>query len=154
MRLSINSRLNDFRLFLSRIEQKDVPEDVKSSLYKFSAIRLCGHLEQCVKIVILERIKSRAHPKLISYVKSNFKSGANLRCTDIVDLLNRFDIVWGKNLESFVKKRPDIKEAIESIYSIRNPIAHGTDASLGRKTLSNYFLLIEELIEEVIISTE
>lgn len=150
MKIEIDARFNEFKDFLKRIEEKDVPDDIRTSLYKFSSIRLCGHLEQCIKIIILSRIKSKAHPKLISYVKSNLRGGQNLKCNDIVELLMRFDNNWGKNLKIFLSDRQDIVEAVNSIYSIRNPLAHGSQAYMTGITLNEYFILTEKLVEAII----
>ena len=154
MKLAIESRLKSLRSFTERIESDDVPEDIRGSLYRFSAVRLCGHLEQCVQIIILERLSGRGHPKLLNFVKSHFKKGQNLKCGDIIQLLYRFDSEWGANLKGFIDSRPDIDDAISSAYGIRNPIAHGAQASLGWKRLQELQYLVEELVDGIIDATQ
>ena len=153
MKLVLQSRTEAVEAFILRVMKDDVPEDIQGHLFRYGAVLLCGHLEQCVKIVIMERLKSRAHPKIINFVKSYFNQGHNLDCQQIKALLDRFDGNWGKEFDLFVKANDEVKEGISSAYSVRNPIAHGSMASLGGTRLKELFAIVQRLIEGVEAAT-
>ena len=153
MQHAINAREKKIETYLVRLKEKDVPEDVASDLCRFGAISVCGHLEQCVQIIILERLSPRAHHRVINFVKSYFKKGQNMKCSEIVALLERFDTTWCSKLKVFLEENNDVTSAVESLYAIRNPLAHGTSGSIGDNNLKQYFELIKKLTKAMIQAT-
>jgi hypothetical protein len=151
--ISIETREIALSNYIVRAKRSDVPADVQSYLFRHGAILVCGHVEQCVKLIILERLKNKAHPKIINFVKSHFNHGHNLDCNAIKSLLDRFETNWGKAFEKFIHDNDDIKEGIASAYSVRNPIAHGGTASLGDARLTELFNISKRLIEGVVKCT-
>lgn len=154
MQHAIASREEALDKFVARISGKDVPEDVQDELCKFGAIRLCGHIEQCVKIIVLHRLSPRAQPQVISYIKSDFEQGRNLKCDRIVGLLARFDKNWAKKFEVFLEASPDIVEGVSSAYSIRNPLAHGSTGGIGLKRLNELNDISKRLLQGIVAATE
>lgn len=153
MRDQIASREANFRGFLERIERDDVPKDVQGELFRFGAILLCGHVEQCVKIIVMDRLSHRAQPRVLNFIRSYFGYGSNLDCSAIISLLDRFEPAWGTKFQKWVDQNEDVKEGIASAYGVRNPLAHGSSASLGGARLRELFLASQRLVEAVVDST-
>jgi hypothetical protein len=153
MQLAIKSREESLNSFIDRAVSPDVPQEIQGHLYRYGAILVCGNIEQCIKLILLDRLTNRAHKRVINFVKNYLDRGQNLDCKSIEDLLNRFEPAWGKALKDFVDSNNDIKEGISSAYSVRNPIAHGSPASLGSARLREIFDISKRLIEGVIQAT-
>jgi hypothetical protein len=153
MQHAITARETKIDTYLARLKEKDVPEDIASDLCRFGAIAVCGHLEQCVQIIILERLSPRAHHRVINFVKSYFKKGRNMKCSDIVALFERFDTGWGAKLKAFLEAHDEVVSAVESLYAIRNPLAHGASSSIGDSNLKRYFESVKSLTQAMIQAT-
>ena len=154
MRDQIANRELRFDQFLDRIDAADVPDEIRTDLYRFGAILLCGHIEQCVKIIILDRLDRRADPRILNFVRSFFERGANLDCSSIKSLLERFEPQWGKKFEEFVAANDDVKVGIASAYGVRNPLAHGSASSLGGARLRELYAVAKRLVEAVVDATQ
>lgn len=154
MRLPINSRETALNGFILRCSAVDVPEDVRSSMRVFCVVQLCGYIERSVEIVILARIESRAHPKLIEFVKSYFKKGTNFRCSVIKSFLERFDTGWARNYQDFMDKNDDVVELVNSAYTLRNQAAHGSSVNLSNTRLNELFEGAKRAIQAAIDSTQ
>lgn len=154
MRHAIDSRLRKIDTFFASISKGDVPEELQSVLCQFGTVLVCGLVERSVEIIITERLRTHAHPKVISFIKSNFKRGRNQNCEAISELLGRFDADWRHQFEVLIQSCPRAKLAIDSGYEIRNSVAHGGTHSLGVKRLAEIYAGCKELIEILIQSTE
>lgn len=153
MRLAIDSREAVLQKFIDRCAAADVPEEVAAQLQVFGVVQICGYIERSMKIIILERLKKKAHPRVIEFIKSYFKYGTNFRCGPIKDFLDRFDTDWGRSFERFVSANDDVKEAVAAAYELRNRAAHGNAVQLGQKRLQEFFEQAKKLIDAVCKAT-
>lgn len=153
MQHAIDSRETKIERYPSRLQSNDVPDDIVAELCRFGAISVCGHLERCVQIIILERLSPRAHHRVVNFVKSDLKRGRNFKCPDIVGFFGRFETSRAKKLESYLKENDQVVSAVESLYSIRNPLAHGASSSIGVTSLKSYFSSVRELTKAMVLAT-
>jgi hypothetical protein len=82
-------------------------------------------------LIVMEKISRRAHPRVQNFIRGHFKIGTNYTCEAIAQLLERFDLGWGRQFRAFVRARDDLVEALRSAYDLRNSIAHGGIGSRG-----------------------
>jgi len=147
--LGVKSRTDALKGYVQRVTDPNIPGQIASDLFKFGAIMTCGTVERCVEVIILERLSKKAHPKVLSFIKSHFKKGTNYDCEAILELLGRFDEKWRSELEAYLIQNPSLGASLTSCYAVRNPIAHGASASLGgarlKKISDDAILLIEAL---------
>lgn len=147
--LGVRSRTDALRKYVQRVTDPSIPSQIASDLFKFGAVMTCGTVERCVEVIILERLAKKAHPKVLSFVKSHFKRGTNYDCDAILELLGRFDEKWRSDFETYLVQNPALGASLTSCYAVRNPIAHGASASLGgarlKKLADDAILLIEAL---------
>lgn len=147
MNLAISSRLQALRDFVSKANRRDLEPETASYLVKLGAVLACGTVERCVEIIVLDRLAHRAHPRVLSFIRSYFQRGTNYDCEAIEQLLARFDPIWADEFKIFVRDNSAIKEAVSSCYSVRNSVAHGGTQSMGGATLKDYSEKIIALVE-------
>jgi HEPN superfamily RiboL-PSP-like protein len=134
MRQELDSRFRAIEEFVEYSCSAGVPEQVQSYLFRFGTVLICGNIERSVEIIVLSRLKHRAHPRVLSFIKSHFLRGTNLDCAAVEQLLNRFDSGWYRSFCKFIEENPDVKEGISSCYSVRNSVAHGGHVGWKRTT--------------------
>ena len=154
MKIQIDSRLIQLTEFVHASCKDDVPEKVQGQLFRFGSVLVCGCIERSIEIIIIERLRHRAHERVLNFVRSHFKSGRNFDCKAIQELLGRFDRNWAKKFEVFLKDNPDMSERISSCYSVRNSVAHGGASSMGSKTLREMIEVCHRLVDGVIEATK
>ena len=154
MQIVLQSRLEKLELFVSRAINEKLPADIQSSLFKFGTVLICGYIERSVEIIILERLSSRAQPRVLNFIKSHFKKGPKLDCAAIEQLLLRFDTGWAENFAQLVNGSTVSKDGVTSCYSVRNSVAHGGPNSTGSEALKQYLEAAKQVVEFVISATK
>ena len=153
MRHSIDSRVRRLDAFFQRARNPDLTDEIRSDLARLGVVLVCGFVERCVEVVILDRLSSRAHPRVNSFIKSHFRRGTNYDCEAICQLLERFDLNWSRRLRGALASRNDIAEALSSAYTLRNSIAHGGDQHRGLKGVEDLYIDAKQLVEAMILAT-
>src|SRR5215211_493083 len=133
MQFQLDTRYNAVEAFVTEASTADVPERIQSYLFRFGMVLICGNVERSIEIIILDRLASKAHPRILSFVKTHFQRGTDFDCAAVEQLLQRFDPDWYRAFSAFVESNPDIKEGISSCYVVRNSVAHGGTMSVGKK---------------------
>lgn len=153
MQLQLDNRAKAVATFISRCSDKSLAPEFQSELCRFGTVLICGNLERSLEIIVLDRLISKAHPKILTFVKSHFKRGTNYDCAAIGQLLIRFDAEWYRRFEDFVTANSDVKDGISSCYALRNAAAHGGAGNLGLSRLNELFELSRKLISAVVVAT-
>lgn len=153
MQHALDSRTRQIDSFIIRLNAADIPEDIKAALARHGAVLLCGYVERSVEIIVLDRLSRRAHERVIQFVKSHFKRGTNYDCEAICQLLERFDTSWAKKYRKFIETNDAVKEALTSVYTVRNSVAHGGDQSMGARRLADLYVLCKEAVEAMVAAT-
>ena len=99
MRHAIKNRERKLDEFFLRAENV-TDDELKSDLARFGAVLVCGYIERCVEIIVLERLTPRAQPRVLQFIKGHFKRGTNYDCEAICQLLTRFDQHWENKFRS------------------------------------------------------
>ncbi|MER9594548.1 HEPN domain-containing protein [Mesorhizobium sp. M0244] len=137
MGLPIDARFSALEKFVNRACDKKLDEQEASYLCKLGSVLVCGNLERCVEIAVVERLERRSPPQISAFLRNYFKAGRNYDCEQIAQLLHRFDSGWGKLFEGLLTE--SVRSSISSCYAVRNSVAHGGAQSLGQKSLRQYF---------------
>lgn len=130
MRHAIESRERKLDEFFARAKGAG-DDELKSDLARFGTVLVCGYVERCVEVVILNRLTKKAQPRVLDFIKSHFKKGTNYDCEAICQLLMRFDPKWEATFRSMIDKNDQWSMSLASAYSLRNSIAHGGDGNKG-----------------------
>lgn len=118
-------------------------------LCQLASIQICGNIERCVELLILERFDKKVPHQIPEFLKRHFLRGTNYDCDAIHDLLCRFDGAWGKKFDTFVQANSSIRIQISACYGIRNVLAHGGGQGLGYKQVQDYFDASKRLVAEL-----
>jgi RiboL-PSP-HEPN len=128
---AIESRKRQLDAYFSRAAASAISDEIRSDLAKHGIVLICGFVERSVETVIIEKIRQRAHPRVLNFIRGHFKIGNNYNCETIVQLLERFDVGWAAKFRDFLNTRDDLVEALRSAYDLRNSIAHGGTGNRG-----------------------
>jgi hypothetical protein len=120
-------------------EAKGLDEQIASYLAKLGCVQVCGNLERCIELLVVEKVGHAKAPKVTSFLRAYFKRGTNYDCDEISQLLFKFDSAWGSEFANYMTSNLEVKESIASAYAIRNSVAHGGTQSLGPRNLRQYF---------------
>ncbi len=153
MELVLKNRFEKIEKFINQSGTVEVPEEVRSYLFRLGAVLICGNIEQSIKVIIMDRLSKKAQPKVLKFIGSHLDSGRNYKCPEIETLLRRFDETWGNNFHKFIDENPEVKDGVDSCYAIRNSVAHGGTQSIGNQNLKRYFDISEKLMNGIVKAT-
>jgi RiboL-PSP-HEPN len=153
MQFELNARFDAVETFVNEASTANVSERVQSYLFRLGTVLICGNLERSIEIIILERLATRAHPRVLNFVKSHFQRGTNFDCSAVRQLLQRFDPDWYRAFSTFVENNPPVEAGIASCYSVRNSVAHGGAMSVGEKRLKELLQLSRVYIDAIVECT-
>jgi hypothetical protein len=145
--LAIDNRKRQLDAYFTRAIAGALPEEVQSDLAKHRAVLVCGFVERSVEIVVMEKIQHRAQPRVLSFIRGYFKIGRNYDCEAIAQLLDRFDVGWGRKFRDFFKARDDLVQALHSAYDLRNSIAHGGDGNRGLLGVRDLYVSAKAVVD-------
>ena len=106
-----------------------------------------GYIEQAVVALVLEHARDKGAPTLQRFVEQKTKNFTNAKASRVQDLLGSFDPAWQQELEKFLDG--EAKDAINSIVSLRNTIAHGGSVDLTYIRINNYYQQAKRVINQV-----
>ena len=153
MQHAIGSREKKLDEFFQRAKKKVPDDEVVSDLSKLAAVLTCGYVERCVEIVILERLTSRAHTRVLKFIKAHFKRGTNYDCEAMCQLLERFDMDWSERLRHKLAANEQLEASLTSLYVIRNSVAHGGDQNRGLAGIESMYLDCKKIVAALVEAT-
>ncbi len=117
---------------------------------RYLCILISGFLEISIKKIYSEYTKRHSYQLGVSnYVSSKLDRSRNPTVENICELANSFYPKWHAELDQLFSTKSDVKDAVTSIVSNRNKIAHGESVSLSFRALGEYYPRVVELIEFV-----
>jgi len=153
MRHAIDSRIRSLDAFFKRAADPQISDEIRADLARYGAVLVCGFIERSVEVIILERLKSRAHPRVINFVSAWFKKGTNYDCDAICQLFERFDTLWSRRFRDFMDKNARVVSSVDSVYTLRNSIAHGGDQNRGLAGVKSLYADARDVVEAMIVAT-
>lgn len=149
----IGNRERKLDAFFARAK-KVGDDELKSDLARLGAVLVCGYVERCVEVVILNRLTTRAQPRVLQFIKSYFKKGTNYDCEAICHLLIRFDQGWETAFRSKIGKNDQWSTSLASAYNLRNSIAHGGDGNSALQGVETLYKDCKNIVVALIEATK
>jgi hypothetical protein len=112
---------------------------------RYLCVLVSGYLEVAVRDSYTE-YASKGNPALGAFVSKRLERTTNLKAQKCVDLAKSFKKEWGEGLETFLSSNGR-KEALDSLVSIRNGIAHGRSVGITFTTSKQYFSKTTEVVK-------
>ncbi|MBV8581462.1 MAG: hypothetical protein JOZ86_12630 [Candidatus Eremiobacteraeota bacterium] len=121
--------------------------ETKSLLTRYLCVLLSGFIERSVKDAINNYATRKSSPEFVRFVDKRTRRSVNYGAERLIALLSDFDETWENDLRTFLDVRRE--EALNSVKSLRNRIAHGDDVSLGYAQMRDYTNAVYEVIDHV-----
>ena len=123
-------------------------EPLQAHVVQYLCVRVQGLLEQSIQLIYFEHARTRSQPSVASYVGKALKRlPRNLSWDELCQLAGRFDPGWETQLRDFMKQ--EHKDAIRSVLTNRNKIAHGESVSLGLHQLKDWNARITDVVDYI-----
>ncbi|HEX6781840.1 MAG TPA: HEPN domain-containing protein [Solirubrobacterales bacterium] len=122
--------------------------EVQSDYAKYLTIRVLGLVEQVVAEIVLAHVSAQASPPVLSHTTWKMKRFQNPNPQRLIELVGSFDRRWGDSLESALTSSSE-REALGSIRSQRNRIAHGEPTTISLVQVKGYFAEIKSMLNRV-----
>ena len=116
---------------------RDASFKVMNALSNQCAIKCAGLIENGSIDILYQYVEQRGNRKISRYTKKTLASNNSLNCNKIEKILNQFDTQWWPEIvESLGQK---VLDDINSVKTIRDQIAHGSDNGTGLSTVKQYY---------------
>lgn len=121
--------------------------EVQSDYAKYLVIRLGGLVEQVVTEIVLTHVGGQASATVLSHTTWRMKRFQNPDVERVVGLVKSFDRRWGEELDDVISKSE--REALGSVRTQRNRIAHGQPSTVSLVQAKGYFTEIKTMLGRV-----
>jgi len=108
---------------------------------------VAGFIEISIQEILGKYTKDKAAPNVTNYVYSRLKRFTNPNMEDILVLLGSFEAGWRRNTEIVAEGK--LKDAVDSVMALRNPIAHGVDTGISYIRIKEYYQSVLKLVEHI-----
>lgn len=108
------------------IDQTRIQDDLR----RYLCLRCAGFLERLVHDCVLRYLDAKASGPALEFAKSLYRTTPNLNADSFAKLMARFGDDHADRFNTFLT--PTLKDSLNDLASIRNPIAHG-EAAGGQK---------------------
>jgi hypothetical protein len=106
---------------------------------------ISGYLEISIRELLGRYAEQCASKSVSTYVWSQLKFFQNPKMEPTIQLVMSFDSGWGKSLREFVEDERG--DAVNSIVSNRNEIAHGNDVGVTIARLRTWYEKSNEVLD-------
>ena len=98
--------------------------------------------------LVLEHARGKGAPTLLRFVEQRTRTFTNANASRIQEPLGSFDPAWRQELEENVLV-DEWKDAVDSVVSLRNIIAHGGSVGLTYGRIGEYYQRAQHVIDRV-----
>ena len=131
----------------TRVKMLGGDAELQSDFSRYLCILVSGYLETSAKELVLEYSRKCGNASLQRFVDQRTKQFTNAKTEKLKSLLNDFNPDWQSSLEAYVVD--DLKDAVDSIVTLRNKIAHGQSVGLTYQTVSNYYSRVKLVVSYI-----
>lgn len=123
----------------------DIDPQLATFLHRYLCILISSNIDKSIHLIFTEYAARNGSLQLRQYVSKRYARGTNYNAARLTNALSLFDPEWGHKFDQTVSST-DLKEKLDSIYGIRNSIAHGEQVNVSRPSLNGYFDAHERII--------
>jgi hypothetical protein len=110
-------------------------------------VLVSGYLEKSVAELVLDHARRSGGPTLQRFVERKTRRFANANSRRLLDLLGSFHPDWRRDLEAFMAD--DVKDAVDSVVSLRHTIAHGGTVGVTYQRIGEYYSRVKKVVGKV-----
>jgi hypothetical protein len=119
--------------------------EVQADLARLACVQLSGFIEHVLYDLILAWACNRADSRIQLYLEKELERFQNPKSEKIAQLLGRFDDQWKREYEALANR-----DAIDSVVSLRNSIAHGENTGVSLAAVKDYLSRIRPIVDWLI----
>jgi len=142
----LESQLDATFLRIRAIES-GVDIEVQSDFARYLCVLVSGYLEKAVAELVLDHARRSGGPTLQRFVEYKTRRFTNANSRRLLDLLGSFHPDWRRELEAFMVD--DIKDAVDSVVSLRHRIAHGGTVGVTYQRIGGYYERVKKVVGRV-----
>lgn len=131
-----------------RVKGVDYDPELQSDFAKYLCVLVSGYIERAIVELVLEHVRGKQAPTLLRFVEQRTRTFTNANASRIQDLLGSFDPAWRQELEENVLV-DEWKDAVDSVVSLRNTIAHGRSVGLTYGGIREYYRRVQHVIDQI-----
>ena len=131
----------------TRAEQVGSDLELQSDFARYLCILVSGYLEKAITALVLEHSARKSAPSVQRFVESQTRRLTNVNSQRLKELLGSFDPDWQQDLDTFLVD--ERKDAVDSVVSLRNSIAHGQSVGITYIRVLRYYEQIQKVIDHV-----
>lgn len=120
---------------------------IKAYLTYYLCIRVSGFIEDCVRSIFSDYADANSQNAVTTFVVEKLRKFPNPTWSAIVSLAKDFNDNWSVQLKANVSKT--YSDAVDTIVSNRNIIAHGGTSSITLSELKTYYKNVLNVIDEL-----
>lgn len=132
-----NQKRIDSLIMLMEAAAPLVDMKVQSVFASHLVILASGHIEISVREVLGEYALRRANPTVQQFVLKSLERENSLNCEKINKVLDKFDKHWKESVSGATTVSE--REAVDSLKTLRDQIAHGKQNGTGYITVKGYY---------------
>jgi hypothetical protein len=121
--------------------------ETQADFARYLCILVSGFLEQSVAELVLEHARKNGGPTLQRHVEHNTRRFTNANAQKLKELMGSFSPDWRLKLDSFLVD--EFKDAVDSVVSLRNLIAHGGSAGVTYSRILDYYRRVQSVVDEI-----
>lgn len=120
-------------------------EEIAAHLSRYLCVLVSGYIEVSVREIVYTYAQNKSHEYVANFVQSNLKRLRNPKMENILQLVGSFSQTWRDSIQKSVEG--ELKDAVDSVVSNRNQIAHGGDVGITYGQINYYYNKSVEVIK-------
>ncbi len=130
-----------------RVKRVTPDLELQADFARYLCVLVSGYIEKAVVAFVLEHARQRGGPTLQRFVEQRTKKFSSAKASRVQELLGSFDPAWQQELGEFLVD--ERKDAVDSIVSLRNVIAHGGSVGLTYSRVLEYYEHAQRVVDRV-----
>ena len=106
-----------------------------------------GYLEKSVSELVLDHARRNGGATLQRFVEYETRRFTNANSQKLLNLVGSFHPDWRRTLETFMVD--DIKDAVDSVVSLRHRIAHGGTVGITYQRIGGYYERVKKVVGQI-----
>lgn len=140
-------QLQQIERLIRRTDIATLGSELQSHWGRYLCIMAAGFLENALQIIYSDFASQTSSRHIARYVSMDIKRVTNPRAGRFVEITGMFDANWGRRLQEFLEEEPQRRDAINTIMSNRNKIAHGEDSQITIHQVRQHLPRSVEVVE-------
>jgi hypothetical protein len=127
-----------------RLNGTGADPEVISDFSRYLCILVSGYLEKALYELVVDHARRVGAPSLVRFIDQRTRKFTNAKSAKIFELVGDFDPDWRRSLEEILSD--DLKDAVDSVVSLRNKIAHGESVGVTYVQIQDYYTRVQKVV--------